>query len=137
MAEANPTFPPAAAPSSVPANANRTPPSPLAKFPPEVCAAHERFMATGDLDALSVVVLAVFRDFQPARMRAIAGIEFPDSARLIEDLGFDSLGLAEIVFFIEDLYKISISNEEITAVVTVGQLKAFVLAKVGSLARAK
>src|SRR4051812_2219556 len=79
--------------------------SPLDKFPLAVRDAHVRFMATGAIDALDAVVLAVVSDHQPARPRAAGPAELPDSARLIGDLGFDSLALAEIVFFIEDLYR--------------------------------
>jgi acyl carrier protein len=51
---------------------------------------------------------------------------------LIGDLGFDSLALAEIVFFIEDLYQVSVSNEELMRITTVGELRGFIRIKVAS-----
>lgn len=108
--------------------------SPLAKFPSAVRDAHARFLATRDVDALDVVVLAIIRDHQPAEARANTPAVPPDSARLMEDLGFDSLALAEIVFFIEDLYQVSVSNEELMTIPTVGALRAFVRTKVAQAA---
>jgi acyl carrier protein len=109
-------------PTTAPAHA------PLARFPAGVRDAFARFLAVGDLDALDTVLFAVVRDFLPKKNPVAAG-PLPDNARLIEDLGFDSLAIAEIVFFMEDLFSIKISNAEIQQVGTVGQLRAFVLHK--------
>ena len=101
-------------------------PNPLARFPQSVRDEHARFLSSGDVAALDTVVLAVVRRFQskPA--------ELPDSARLIGDLGFDSLTLAEIVFFLEDLYQVSITNEELMSITTIGELRAFIRVKVAA-----
>lgn len=115
--------------STSPAHPVKVSGNPLAKFPPGVRAAHQRFLETGDVEALDLVVLAVVRDHQPKHLRAPEGTPFPDSARLIADLGFDSLALAEIVFFFEDLYQISIAQQELLAVSTVGELRAFIRTK--------
>ncbi len=106
---------------------------PLAKFPNEVRDAHARFLAAADVDALDIVVLAIVRDHQPAQARAATPEALPDSSRLIGDLGFDSLALAEIVFFIEDLYGVSISNQELLNITTVGELRGFVRSKVSAV----
>lgn len=116
---------PSSAPSSGPKST-----SPLAKFPESVRAAHERFLATGDAAALDTVVLAVVRDYQPVSARTGDSAPFPDSARLIGDLGFDSLALAEIVFFFEDLYRVSITNQELMSISSVGELRNFIRAKI-------
>ncbi|HXC01425.1 MAG TPA: acyl carrier protein [Opitutaceae bacterium] len=102
--------------------------APLARFPAEVRDAFAHFLAAGDVSALDTVLFAVIRDFLP-RKNPVATGPLPDNARLIEDLGFDSLAIAEIVFFMEDLFSIKISNAEIQQVGTVGQLRAFVLHK--------
>jgi acyl carrier protein len=102
--------------------------APLARFPADVRDAFAHFLAVGDVDALDTVLFAVVRDFLPKKNPAAAG-PLPDDTRLIEDLGFDSLAIAEIVFFMEDLFLIKISNAEIQQVGTVGQLRAFVLCK--------
>lgn len=115
----------------------KPPKSPLDKFAPEVREAHARFLATGDVDALDTVVLAIVRDHQPAHARATTPAALPDSARLIGDLSFDSLALAEIVFFIEDLYAVSVTNEELLSITTVGELRAFVRTKVSAAATSR
>ncbi|MFA6959895.1 MAG: acyl carrier protein [Opitutaceae bacterium] len=124
MAE-NSTPSPASKPGPKPSN-------PLAKFPSNVRSAHERFLTTGDVDALDTVVLAVVRDYQPAQLRGDPAVVLPDSARMIDDLGFDSLALAEIVFFFEDLYRVSITNEELMRISSVGELRVFIRSKVDS-----
>lgn len=106
--------------------------SPLNKFPAAVRDAHARFLANGDSDALDVVVLAILRDHQPSHARAATPAELPDSARLMADLGFDSLALAEIVFFVEDLYSVSITNAELVSITTVGELRSFIRVKVAA-----
>lgn len=106
------------------------PRNPLAKFSPAIRAAHERFLASGDVEALDMVVIAVVLDHQPAHMRKSGEVTAPDTARLMADLGFDSLALAEIVFFLEDLYNVGITNEELMGISTVGDLRAFIRAKV-------
>jgi acyl carrier protein len=109
-------------PPTVPVNA------PLARFPAGVRDAFARFLATGDTPALDPVLFAVVRDFLPKKNPAGDG-PLPDGARLIEDLGFDSLAIVEIVFFMEDLFQIKISNAEIEQVRTIGELRAFVVKK--------
>jgi acyl carrier protein len=54
---------------------------------------------------------------------------WPDDTRLVDDLGFDSLATIETVFFIEDLFQISVSNDEIMTVRTVGDLRRFLKSK--------
>ena len=107
---------------------------PLDKFPAGVREAHARFLASGDVDALDTVVLAVVRDHQPAHARGPESVKLADSDKLIGELGFDSLALAEIVFFIEDLYKVSITNSELMTITTVGELRGFIRTKVASAA---
>ena len=131
---ASPTPVPAEVPGAAPTGpkpATPPPSNPLAKFPSAVRDAQERFLATGDVAALDAVVLAVILDHQPSIAKKPDAETPADSARLIEDLGFDSLALAEIVFFLEDLYKMTITNEELKNVATMGEIRAFVRSKVG------
>jgi len=100
----------------------------LRHFPREVGEAFERLRTTGDAAALETVIHAVVRDHIPAPHRAAAAALTPSTA-LIDDLGFDSMAISELVFFFEDLFQVSIANEEIVRVRTIGELCAFVGAK--------
>jgi acyl carrier protein len=110
---------------TVPTNA------PLARFPAGVRDAFAHFLAAGDVDSLDTVLFAVVHDFLPKKNSPAAG-PLPAGAHLIEDLGYDSLAVAEIVFFMEDLFQIKISNAEIEQVRTVGDLRSFVLHKIAA-----
>jgi acyl carrier protein len=104
--------------------------SPLATFPDHVREAHARWLATRDPEALAIVVIAIVAYHRPDRQRLEKPDDLSPDARLIEDLGFDSLALAEIIFFVEDLYQVSISNDDLRSIATVADLRAFVLGKV-------
>ena len=83
--------------------------------------------------ALDHVVIGVVRSFIPKQVAPAPDQPLVETARLMEDLGFDSLAVAETVFFLEDLFKVKISNEEIMQVRTVVELRAFVRQKIATL----
>src|ERR1700694_3151559 len=86
-------------------------------LPAEARAVFDRFKAGGDPATLDPVLLAILTDFIPRPpARPLAAL--PGSTRLIDDLGFDSLAITEVVFFAEDLFGINITNEEIIQVRT-------------------
>ena len=91
--------------------------------------AYERFRTTGDAVALRLVVLAAVRDFMPKRNLGVTNVELRDEMKLMEDLGYDSLAVAETVFFFEDLFKVRIENTELMSVRTIGELLQFVSRK--------
>lgn len=98
-------------------------------LPEPARAAFARFTAGGDPAALDPVVLAILEDFIPKTpVQSLA--ELPGDTRLIDDLGFDSLAITEVVFFTEDLFGITITNEEIIRVRTLDDLRGFIHLKV-------
>jgi acyl carrier protein len=102
-------------------------PSALARFPAEVLEAFQRYRTTGDADAVEAVVIAAVVDFRPAG--AGPSVPISDGMRLLGDLGYDSVAVAELVFFLEDLFVMTISNDDILAVSTIGDLRACVVRK--------
>ncbi len=103
-------------------------PSPaLARFPAEVLEAFQRYRASADAGALESVVIAAAVDYRPAGSGPAQAVS--DATRLQADMGYDSVAVAELVFFLEDLFEMTITNEDIMAVSTIGDLRACVIRK--------
>lgn len=119
-------------PESAHSSAPQSPlPDKLKRLPASAAAAFVAFRDKGDEAALTELIIAVLTDHAPDKAAAVK--EWRDDLRLIEDIGFDSLAIAETVFFFEDLFGITISNEEIMQVRTLGELRAFVNLKASAL----
>jgi acyl carrier protein len=99
----------------------------LRHFPAEVRAAYAQLHATGDAAAADRLVLAIVGDHMPNKKAHLV-----DSAALVADLGFDSVAIAEMVFFIEDLLEVNVTNAEIVRVRTVRDLRDFVCEKLAA-----
>lgn len=104
----------------------------LRHFPEEVREAYVRLRTTGDAAAADTLVLAILADFMPHK-----DAQLTETAELVAHLGFDSVAIAEMVFFIEDLLQVSVSNAEILRVRTVGELRAFVREKLAAQTAAR
>lgn len=100
-------------------------------LPEEARAAFRHFQTTGDPVVLDPVILAILNDYIPISP-AVPLAQQPGTTRLIEDLSFDSLAITEVVFFAEDLFGITISNEEIMQVRTLDDLRGFIRRKVAA-----
>lgn len=105
----------------------------LRNLPPEARAAFARFKTTRASTDLDPVIFAILADFSP-RKPAPALAALPGETRLMEDLGFDSLAITEVVFFTEDLLGVTISNEEILQIGTLDQLRTFIHRKASAVA---
>jgi acyl carrier protein len=106
----------------------------LARFPAAVLDAYQRYRSTGDVGALEEVVVAAAVDHRPSAKGLMP--EVSDQTRLLADLAYDSVSVAELVFFLEDLFDLTISTEDIQAVSTIGDLRACVVRKLASKASA-
>lgn len=120
---------PNTATTSAPArSAAISPPESIRHLPAEARAAYADFQAGGNPAALTMVLMAILHDFSPHRA-SLTMDDLPGSTRLIEDLGFDSLAITEVVFAAEDLFRIRITNEEIARVGTLHDLCRFIHTK--------
>jgi acyl carrier protein len=99
----------------------------LARMPARVLEAFERFRAKGDPAALEAVVIAAVVDYRPAGTESTGPV--CDGTRLVDDLGYDSVSVAELVFFLEDLFEMTVTNADIQDVRTIGELRACVTRK--------
>ena len=90
-----------------------------------------KFRANGDPDALRAVVLGVVERFADRERRtSLQGDPATVAAlHLSEDLGLDSLTMMEVVMIAEDVLRITISNEELTRLRTIGAVQTFLLEK--------
>ena len=100
-------------------------------LPAEARDAFLRFQAAGDPEDLDRVILAILADFAP-RKSEVRLDQLPGATSLIGDTGIDSLALTEVVFLVEDLFCISITNEDIAQVRTLDDLRRFVRQKVAA-----
>jgi len=100
----------------------------LARFPAEVLEAYQRYRLKGDAGAVEAVVIAAAVDYRPAAFGTSQAVS--DETRLAEDMGYDSVAVAELVFFLEDIFEMTITNDDILGVRTIGDLRACVIRKV-------
>lgn len=88
-----------------------------------------RYRTTGDPATIPAVVYGIIeRHLSPENTRNLATA--PQTTRLIADLGVDSLTLLEIVLSIEETLNISIENDELREIQTLGEVKDFITGKI-------
>jgi acyl carrier protein len=88
-----------------------------------------RFRATGGCEHLPAVVRGILEHFVAPDQRAKLRLT-GDSLRLVEDLGVDSLTMIEIVSLAEEVFQISIENEDLGRLRTVSDITGFVARRV-------
>lgn len=94
-------------------------------------AAALRFQTSHDPADLALIIGGVLeRDLPDTHTSALATAT--DATRLVEDLGMDSFGMMEVVMTAEEVFGISVANQELREVNTLGKLKTFLMAKVKS-----
>jgi acyl carrier protein len=88
-----------------------------------------RFRQTGNAEHLPAIVLGVVARYVEPDLRA--KLKDPDDGlRLIDDLGIDSLTMMQIVLLVEDVLRVSINNEELCQLRTLGDVRQFIERKV-------
>lgn len=101
----------------------------LKRCSPATIEAAVRFRQKADASAVPTIVYGIIeRHMPPESPKKLA--EADDSTELIKDLGLDSLTMLEIVLSIEETLAISVDNEALRTIHTLGQLKNFMARKV-------
>lgn len=101
----------------------------LKRCSPQTLEAALRYRSTGDPDTVPAIVYGIIeRHLAPGHDHQLATAG--DETRLIEDLGVDSLTLLEIVLSIEETLNISIENDELREIRTLGEVKSFITRKI-------
>jgi 3-hydroxyacyl-[acyl-carrier-protein] dehydratase len=95
-----------------------------------------QYRKTGNTEHLPAVVLGIIERYVEPDLRA--KLKDPDDdLRIIDDLGVDSLTMMEIVMLVEEVLQMSINNEELQNLRTLGDLKVFIDCKVRGLPQPK
>ena len=104
----------------------------LKRCSPSTFEAAVQFRKTGNADHMPAVVIGVIERFVEPDLRMKLK-DADDDLRLIEDLGIDSLTMMEIVILVEDVLQLSINNDELRNLRTVGDVKTFIDCKIRGL----
>ena len=100
----------------------------LRRCHPSAYYAAYQFHLTGDSTRLPTVIFGIIGRYVDSRRRA--RLEDPDdSLRLNEDLGLDSLTLVEIAALVEEVLPVSLSDDELTRLRTVGGIRELIESK--------
>lgn len=102
----------------------------LRGFPPATASAVLAFREQPALATLDRALRALLEFYLPRQGRRSL-TEEPGSARLKEDLGLDSLALAEAVFKWDDLFGVPIETREAAGLSTLEELRDFLAGKMG------
>ncbi len=104
----------------------------LKRCSPDTYEAASEFRRTGNVALLPVLVHGIIERYVKREIRGKLG-HGDDSLRLVEDLGLDSLTRMEIVLLAEEVLPISIDNEDLCQLRTLGDVKQRITELVSSL----
>ena len=100
----------------------------LKRCPPGTYEAALAFRQDKGVSQIETIVMGVIdRHLEPEQREILSRSD--DSLRMYEDLGMDSLTMLEIVMLVEQTLQVSIDNEELRDLRTVGDVKAYLSAK--------
>lgn len=87
------------------------------------------FRKTGNPELVGPVVIGIIERFaEPDKREMLKNAS--DDLKMVDDLGLDSLTMVEIVLAVEDAVGMSIDNEEIQNLHTLGDIKNFIRNKI-------
>lgn len=104
----------------------------LKRCSPSTFEAAVQFRKTGNPEHVPAVVIGVIERFVEPDLKTKLK-EADDDLRLIEDLGIDSLTMMEIVILVEDILQLTINNDELRNLRTIGDVKTFIDCKIRGL----
>lgn len=116
-------------------NADPIPPSPeveiqlkesLRRCSPETIEAAISYGRTHDPKFLPIVITGIFERYVEPDIRPKLTAASSDDLRVIEDLGIDSLTMMEIVMLVEEASRLTIANDELRQLRTLGDIRMFV-----------
>ena len=100
----------------------------LRRCPPHTYVAAREFRKTGNVAHLPAIVHGVIERYVERDLRGKMRVP-NEELRLAEDLGLDSLSMMEIVMLAEEILRITIENDELRRLRTLGDITRFIEAK--------
>jgi len=104
----------------------------LKRCSPSAFEAAVQFRKTGNPEHIPAIVIGVIERYVEPDLRTKLK-DADDDLRLIDDLGIDSLTMMEIVILVEDVMQMTINNDELRNLRTVGDVKTFIDCKIRGL----
>ncbi len=100
----------------------------LKRCPPGTYEAALAFRKSKDADQVETIVMGIIdRHLEPEQREILNDSD--ETLRMYEDLGMDSLTMLEIVMLVEQTLQVSVDNEELKDLRTIGDVKAYLKAK--------
>ncbi|MEC8355537.1 MAG: phosphopantetheine-binding protein [Verrucomicrobiota bacterium] len=100
----------------------------LKRCPPGTYEAALSFRNSQDINQVEPIVMGIIdRHLEPDQREILNNSD--ESLRMYEDLGMDSLTMLEIVMLVEQTLQVSIDNEELKDLRTIGDVKVYLQAK--------
>ena len=100
----------------------------LKRCPPGTYESALLFRKNKDINQVEKIVMGIIdRHLEPEQREILSKSD--DTLRMYEDLGMDSLTMLEIVMLVEQTLEVSIDNEELRDLRTIGDVKAYLSAK--------
>lgn len=104
----------------------------LKRCSPQTIEAAVTYARTGDVSLAGTIVVGIIERFVEPEVRQVVRENNPRT-RLFEDLGIDSLLMVEIIILVEETLNVSIENEELRGIRTMGDLNAYLDCKIRGL----
>lgn len=95
-------------------------------YPEELFEQYDQFLKDKNPDQLNNFVIGLLRFLHDASGEPIT---FTGDTNLREDLGVDSITIAEVIFQLEDIFEVEIDNQKLLQTNTVEQLKSYIMSK--------
>ncbi|MCD8481632.1 MAG: phosphopantetheine-binding protein [Verrucomicrobia bacterium] len=100
-------------------------------YPVEIIEAYRKFYQSEDPRHLDDVLFGLLM-FLLAEPPVVHLSTLPDTAKLREDVGVDSITITEVIFLVEDLFEITVPNEDLEHITTIGDLRSYMRTKICS-----
>jgi 3-hydroxyacyl-[acyl-carrier-protein] dehydratase len=101
----------------------------LKRCSPETVEAAIAFRKTGDAARLDTIILGLLERFMDPELRPKLRQPNASQLKIMEDLGVDSLTMVEMVMLVEETLGLTVNNNELRGIKTIGDIQQFIAAK--------